>query len=334
MKESLETRIGVFVAFALVVILIILESVGGFAFFKQGYKLHAYFKNAQELKPGAEVRMAGVRVGNVSSIQLTNDQVMVTLNLNKDLEKKGQVKTDSKATIKFTGLLGQNCVAIDFGTSAGAPLGDGQTIQTQEQADLSALMNKLDDVATGVQNLTKSFSGESIEKLIGPLTDFVKHNDAALTATIGNMKTVSDKIARGDGTVGKLINDEALYNTALNTVSNFQNTAADVQDALKQARLLLTNANEVVATVNRGEGTVGKFIKDDKVYREAEGSLTNLHQILEKINHGQGSVGKLVNDESLLKNVKLSLQKLDKATESLEDTGPLSVIGTMVNSLF
>jgi phospholipid/cholesterol/gamma-HCH transport system substrate-binding protein len=55
---------------------------------------------------------------------------------------------------------------------------------------------------------------------------------------------------------------------------------------------------------------------------------------LEKMNRGQGSVGKLINDESLLKNVKLSLQKLDKATEGLEDTGPLSVLGTAVNSLF
>jgi phospholipid/cholesterol/gamma-HCH transport system substrate-binding protein len=334
MKDSLETRIGVFVAFALVVILIILESVGGFAFFKQGYKLHALFKNVQELKPGAEVRMAGVRVGNVQSILLTNNEVLVTMNLNKELEKNGQVKTDSKALVKFAGLLGQNFVSIDFGSPNGVPAANGSYLQTQEQADIAQLMNKLDDVATGVQNLTKSFSGESIEKLVGPLTDFIKHNDAALTATIGNMKTVSDRVARGEGTVGKLITDEALYNTALNTVSNFQSTGTQIESAVSQARLLLTNANEVVATVNRGEGTVGKFIKDDKVYREAEGSLTNLHQILQKINQGQGSVGKLVNDESLLKNVKLSLQKLDKATESLEDTGPLSVIGTMVNSLF
>jgi phospholipid/cholesterol/gamma-HCH transport system substrate-binding protein len=334
MKESLETRIGVFVAFALVVILIILESVGGFAFFKQGYKLHALFKNVQELKPGAEVRMAGVRVGNVQSILLTNSEVLVTMNLNKELEKNGEVKTDSKASVKFAGLLGQNFVSIDFGTPGGVAAANNAYLQTQEQADLSQLMNKLDDVATGVQNLTKSFSGESIEKLIGPLTDFVKHNDAALTATIGNMKTLSDRIARGEGTVGKLISDDALYNTTLDTVSNFQTTATDARSALSQARVLLTNANDVVATVNRGEGTVGKFIKDDKVYREAEGSLTNLHQILLKLNHGQGSVGKLLNDESLLKNVKLSLQKLDKATESLEDTGPLSVIGTMVNSLF
>src|SRR5690349_20213810 len=135
MKESLETRIGVFVAFALVVILIILESVGGFAFFKQGYKLHALFKNVQELKPGAEVRVAGVRVGNVQSILLTNDEVMVTMNLNKDLEQKGTIKTDSKATIKFAGLLGQNFISIGFGTPSGVPAANGAYLQSQEQAD-------------------------------------------------------------------------------------------------------------------------------------------------------------------------------------------------------
>ena len=62
--------------------------------------------------------------------------------------------------------------------------------------------------------------------------------------------------------------------------------------------------------------------------------MTNLKEIFQKINQGQGSVGKFVNDDSFYKNVKLSLQKLDKATEGLEDQGPLSVLGIAVNSLF
>jgi len=45
-------------------------------------------------------------------------------------------------------------------------------------------------------------------------------------------------------------------------------------------------------------------------------------------------VGKFVNDDSLFKNAKMTLQKLDKATEGLEDQGPLSVLGIAVNSLF
>jgi phospholipid/cholesterol/gamma-HCH transport system substrate-binding protein len=62
--------------------------------------------------------------------------------------------------------------------------------------------------------------------------------------------------------------------------------------------------------------------------------MTNLKEILQKVNRGEGSIGKLVNDDSLFKNTKLTLQKLDKATEGLEDQGPLSILGIAVNSLF
>jgi phospholipid/cholesterol/gamma-HCH transport system substrate-binding protein len=62
--------------------------------------------------------------------------------------------------------------------------------------------------------------------------------------------------------------------------------------------------------------------------------MTNLKEILEKINQGNGTVGKLVNDQEFYKNAKLTLQKVDKATEGLEDQGPLSVIGILANGLF
>ena len=61
--------------------------------------------------------------------------------------------------------------------------------------------------------------------------------------------------------------------------------------------------------------------------------MTNLHQILLKINKGDGTVGKLVNDQDLYKNEQLSLQKLDKAADGLEDQGPLSVLGIVVSTL-
>ncbi|MND01773.1 hypothetical protein D3C83_208930 [compost metagenome] len=62
--------------------------------------------------------------------------------------------------------------------------------------------------------------------------------------------------------------------------------------------------------------------------------MTNLKEILQKINQGQGTVGKLINEPEFYKNAKLTLQKLDKATEGLEDQGPISVIGMIANSLF
>ncbi len=332
MKDSIETRLGMFFALAIIAVLVILESLGTFSFFQRGYHLHALFKNVQELKAGDAVKMGGVPVGRVESVTLANSMARVTMNLEKKM--RDQVKIDSTAVVRFTGLMGQNYVDISFGKPDGVNAAEDATLPSVEQPDLSQLMGKLDSVATGVENLTKSFSGEQIDKMIGPLTDLVKNNQSNITATLANAKTISDRIAQGEGTVGKLINNDDLYVTALNTVSNLQGTADDIKKAMGQASTLLSNANDVVAQVKSGQGTLGKVIYDETLHHEAAGAMTNLNQILEKINTGDGTVSQLINTNSMMKDVKLSLQKLDKATESLEDTGPLSIMGTMLNSLF
>ncbi len=325
MKNTLETRLGIFVALAVIAAVLILEVVGGPGRFERGYQLQALFNSVQDLKKGDRVKMAGVEVGRVEDITLdeTNNKVLVRLKMRKDVE----VRTDSIATIKFTGLMGQNFVSLSFGSSTAPRAAAGTILETKEQPDLSAMMAKLDNVATGVENLTKSFTGDKIENLLGPFTDFLKANREPLTETIANMRAVSAQIASGKGTVGKVIYDETLYHTALNTVSNLNSTADEIKATVADAR-------KVVAQVNAGQGTVGRLVYDDALYRETTNSMTNLREILQKINQGQGSVGKLVNDQDLYKNAKLTLQKLDKATEGLEDQGPLSVMGIVVNKLF
>jgi phospholipid/cholesterol/gamma-HCH transport system substrate-binding protein len=325
MKNTLETRLGVFVALAVIAAVLIVELVGGLEKFQRGYHLTALFNNVQDLKPGDRVKMAGFEVGRVEKIDLdaANSKVRVTMKIDKSIE----VKTDSVATVKFLGLMGQNYVSLEFG-SRGAPIAtEGAMLGTTEQPDLSVMMQKIDSVATGVENLTKSFTGDKIDNLLGPFTDFLKANKLPLTASIANLQTISSQIAAGKGTIGRLINDDSLYNTAMNSVSN-------LDDVATQLKLTIAGAQKVVDQVNSGQGTVGKLMTDDALYLEATASMVNLKEILQKINGGQGSVGKLVNDQEFYKNAKMTLQKLDKATEGLEDQGPLSIMGLVVNKLF
>jgi phospholipid/cholesterol/gamma-HCH transport system substrate-binding protein len=330
MKESIESKLGLFFALAVVLVLLILEYLGSFGFLERGFHVHALFKNVQDLKIGDSVKMAGVHVGRVQNIVLTNFSADVTMNLGRDAD----VRTDSKASISFTGLMSQNFVAIDFGTPDAPKVEDGAILQTAEQPDLGQIFTKLEKVATGVENLTRSFSGEKIDSILGPLTDFIKDNRTNLTATISNLKTTSDRIVNSQGTIGKLINEDTLYVSAQGVVSNLQNVGGYIQGVSTDAQNVLSNIDQVVTDARAGKGTVGKLITDDTLYVAATGSMTNLHAILLKINQGQGTVGQLINDDTFLKGAKLSLQKLDKATESLEDTGPLSILGTMITSLF
>ncbi len=330
MKSSLEARLGMFFAVVIVAGFILFELIGGTAAFRRGVEYRAQFSSAKDLKVGDPVRLAGVPVGRVRSVGVAGNRVEVTL----QVERQAPVRTDSVAAIQFTGLMGQNFVSLTFG-SDNAPLAEpGALLQTREQADLGDLMTRLDSVASGVEGLTKSFSGEEISKLFGPLTDFMKQNQSNITSVIQNMQVMTTEMAEGRGTFGKLIQDPTLYNEAVNTVTNINAAVAEVKPLAEDARGMMADMRAVVSRLEQGEGTLGKLMTDNALYLETAEAMTHFRQIMQKINQGQGSIGELVNDNAFLKNIKLTLQKVDKATESLEDTGPLSVIGTAVGTLF
>jgi len=315
MKNSLETRLGMFVVFVILAAVVIVETLNGWQFFHHNRHVSALFDTVQDLKAGDDVKMAGVDIGRVDKIAIEDSKVRVTMALNTD----APVKTDSSATIKFTGFMGQNYVSIGFGSSGSPQAEDGTVLAAVEQPDLNAVMARLNDAASGIQNAMKGFTGDTINNLLGPLTDLIKQNSGHLTATVSNIDSITGQIASGRGTVGKLIYDQTLYNSALDTVSNLQSTVASAQ--------------VMINTVTNGQGTLGKLLTDATLYNETTASMTNLHQILFKINNGQGTVGKLVNNQDFYKNAQLSLQKLDKAADGLEDQGPLTVLGSLVSTL-
>lgn len=336
MKNSLETRLGLFFALALVVAVLLLEMVGASDWFRGGYHITSTFKTAQELKKGDLVKMAGVEIGKVEDVTLENGRAKIAMKI----QKQYPIKTDAKAAIKFTGLMGQNFVSIEGGTEA-APVIQTGSLESYEQPDLSVLMAKLENVASGVENLTKSFSTDNLSTLLGPLTDFINQNSAPLTATIGNLRLVSDNLATGKGTMGKLLSDEALYTAAYGTMTNFQAASGDMKSLASKADNMIGQADAMIGqmrglvdNINKGQGTLGRLAKDEALYNETTTAMTNLREILQKMNSGKGTVGALINDDSFLKNAKLSLQKLDKATDGLEDQGPLSVLGLVIGSLF
>src|SRR5438128_10892585 len=106
MKNTLETRLGIFFALALIAAFLIMEMIGTFDFFQRGIRVHAQFSTVQELKKGDPVKMAGVQIGRVEKIDLLEDKVDVTMKLN----MPDNVRTDSNAILKVMGLNGKHFV--------------------------------------------------------------------------------------------------------------------------------------------------------------------------------------------------------------------------------
>lgn len=324
MKNTLETRLGIFFALAFVAAIVILETIGGLEFFKRGKVIAARFANVLELNEGDPVKMAGKQIGRVDSIEFADDKVRVTMKIT---DRKARIRTDSRATIRFTGLMGQNYVAIEFGPGRGPEVENGFELETFEQPDFNQLMTKLEGVTTGIKKLTDNFSDSNLGDLILPFTDFLNESKPRILTILSNAESISARVAGGQGTVGRLIHEDALYVSALETVTNINRATADAQ-------ALMGDARAVVADVRAGKGTVGRLMTEDQLYTETTEAVANLREIMQKINRGEGTAGKIVNDTALIDNAKLTLQKLDKATEGLEDQGPLTVLGILINPLF
>lgn len=332
MKNSLETRLGIFFFLAIVAAVLILEMIGSVDF-GETYRVTAVFDSVQDLNKGDPVKMAGVEIGRVDKIELINGRGSVQMKI----DKKYPVKTDAVAAIMFTGLMGQYFVSIEGGTPGATPIdvqADTGTLETREQPDLGAIMAKLEDAAAGIKNVSETFRIENLSTLLGPVTDLFKQNKEPVTLILSNLTMVSSNIAQGTGTVGKLINDSSFYDAAFTTVTNLQEVSGDLKGFFGQAEGLITNANGIISQVQAGQGTLGKLLTDDSIHTDAAAAVSNLREILEKINQGEGSVGKLVNEETFYSNAKMTLQKVEKATEGLEDQGPLSVLGIAIQSLF
>src|SRR6185503_9247233 len=147
-----------------------------------------------------------------------------------------------------------------------------------------AIMTKLDSVAGDIQGLTKSFSPDNLAPLFGPITDFMKNNSTNLSAILANTREVTEQVSNGRGSVGKLLYDDTLYNTALSAVVGLQAGTVELKSTVLEAKAMMTNANSVISQINSGEGTLGKLAKDEALYRETTLAMSNIREITEKIN--------------------------------------------------
>jgi phospholipid/cholesterol/gamma-HCH transport system substrate-binding protein len=313
-----EVKVGIFFFLGLVILLIIFEFITDIPLFTKEYSFKTYFKSVGELKEGNPVKLSGVEVGKISKIKLADRRIEVRLKV-----KKGTpIKNDSLATIKLTSLLGTSYINLTFG-SPESPLAEpGSVLQSEEPADMSEILAKVESTVSSIESV---FS----------------QNSEKIGSILNSLDTVLGGAARGEGTLGKLIKDDSLYNEARDTLANLNDISKDInqgrgtlgklvkdESLYNETRETMANLGQLTRRLNNAEGTFGKLLKDDTLYDQATEAATSLNSILKKIDKGEGTIGKLVSDDSLYFDAKSAVKKVEKAIDTQEDLAPLTTIGT------
>lgn len=203
---SRTVRLGAFIVAALAVLATGSFLIGQREFlFSRTFRVETSFKNVGGLIAGAEVRIGGTHTGVVKSIDLPSQpdgEMRVAMNLERSV--RDVVRSDSIASIYTEGLLGYKYVELSFGSPEAAPIADGGRIASEAPTDFGGLLKQANGALSNIQQIT-------------------------------------DKLNRGEGTFGALINDRKMVAQMNDTAAQAKAGAAAFQEnmqALKRNFLL------------------------------------------------------------------------------------------------
>ncbi len=299
-----QLRVGLTVLFAsvtLAVLIFVMSGTGGW--FTTKITLHSFFDNASGLREGAPVRLAGVDIGNVTGIRIVKDRpttpVEVTMKVN--TKYSFSLHKDSITLMSTAGILGETFVDVDSAAAKGPPAVDGDTLAARDQPDIQDVVRASQ---TTLQNI------DTLLKRADRIMAFIES---------------------GQGSIGKVIYDPALYNQLNATVAEFKGLVDDIQqgkgsigplltsdEAYKKAIAAIDKVNLMIDDLQNGRGSAGKLLKDPELYDNTNKTIANIRQLTDDINAGKGAIGKMTHDQEFAARLQETINNLAALSTSLE----------------
>jgi phospholipid/cholesterol/gamma-HCH transport system substrate-binding protein len=284
-----EQKVGLFFVVGIALVVAAIEMTVGIGLFTQGYRLNVSYPDVGGLRTGDPVQVAGLKLGRVDEIRLQPDGVRVKLLV----DKRAVVHRDSVARLDYQALSGTRFIAISLGTPNAPVLKDGDTIEGQTPPGLTQMIDEMQGVAHSVQGLADSLN-ENQDRVLKTIDAMIDENRTTVQHALENLDSITAKLDHGNGTMAKLLNDASLYDRATAMMTDLQKVAdrlasgqgdlgrlvngdGSLYDDVREtvASLNTTAANlEVVSTqIRNGEGTIGRMVTDDALYQDAEDAV-------------------------------------------------------------
>ena len=301
-----QLRVGLTVIFASIALaILIFLMTGTTGLFTKKITLRSYVDNAGGLRVGAPVRLEGVDIGNVTAIRVVPDpkrrSAPVEVVMKITTKYADTMRSDCVVLLSTAGVLGEVFVDLDCRQAKGGPLVNGAELPTHDVPQLQDVVRASQGTLQNVDTLVKRMdsilsyvqSGQgSIGKIIYDPALFNRANDL-----LTQMQQIVAQANSTNGSIGKLLNSDELYNKLNGTVDNL---------------------NKIVDQINSGHGTAGKFINDPALYDNANQTMAKANQLITDINAGKGTLGKLAKDDALAKKLDSTITRLDIILERLE----------------
>jgi phospholipid/cholesterol/gamma-HCH transport system substrate-binding protein len=324
-QTSMEVTVGAFMMMILLALGFFTIILSRENIFMRNYRYHVRFTDVSGLIKGDKVYVHGVDVGRVAAMSIDPDnRVLVELSLREKLT----LRKDYKISVLPSSVLGGRYVAVAPGSASESEEPEGGTLNGTSPADFIAeateavisVRKALEDggVLSNIENTMKNLSTISDDLAAGKgtagklLKDETLYEDLKVVAA--NLKDLTGRIKGDEGTVGRLFNDETLYTNAVAIADNLR----QISDRLAQ-----------------GRGTVGKLLsEDDTLYSDLSEAAASIKEITATINKGEGTLGKLAKDEQVYDQLNKLLGEIRATVDDLRETSPVASFSSIFFGAF
>jgi len=221
-KLDLEIKIGMFITVGLVILIVFIGSIGDFYPLRNTYRLEIYFENVGGLKKSSPVKMAGVDAGVVESISIVEPDAEgspVKIRVGTRINESIKIPQDSEAYVSTLGLLGERYIEIYPGLEQDNYLRDGDKLEGRCTISLREIMNSGKDIAKSLKNILGNVEDITDDE---EFRESLKVSIENLEGATGEIKSILEKINSGQGTIGKLVNEDGIYNNANGLVKDLK----------------------------------------------------------------------------------------------------------------
>ena len=284
MSRRTEVQVGLTVLVALAILVWGVTWLKEFTFARKVDVWHVRFEQTGGLGASDEVQVNGIRKGSVQAMNLVGDHVIVDLALSNDI----RLTTDSRVAIRSVGLMGERVIAVDL-RSSGEPYTAKDTIPGIYEKGLSEVMS---DLGSTMGSVTK------IAEQLSEVVD-VMDKSGNLTTSLKNFRDTSQELklaVRENRTALKsaLTDFSAAARTARglttdretelkHTLEQFSRAAENMNRLSSRLDSLRGSIQTVTSRVERGQGTLGKLVNDDKLYSDLHSSVQSFKALIEDI---------------------------------------------------
>ncbi|MVZ64110.1 MlaD family protein [Sphingobacterium humi] len=306
MKISNETKVGALTSIAIAILFIGYSFLKGNNVFSSENTFYTEYDNVDGLAVSKPVLVSGFQIGRVSKLTLQpNGKIRTEFKINNDYD----IPSNTVARIVSADLLGSKAIVFELGNSttmarSGDPLLSDVQANLMEKVEplqkkIENLVEKLDSVLSGVNSVLDDGFQRDFKSSVHSISVSLKNLEKITSDVDGLMGSEKNRLANIMANLESITNNFKNNNEKINKIlANLDNLSDDLSKT--EIKATVDNANQAMMDVraitdkiNKGEGSIGLLIHDEKLYHNLNNASQNLDELMKDLKTNPGKYLKI-----------------------------------------